>query len=116
MENSVVALESLLGKTDRVVEGCLADSVPSVSLEFLLSGYATMNSILVTLIADGTSNPTVDDLSRLAAQIDLLPWICHVQDAGLPIQIGNHNIPVTLCTKFQTMLNIIFRILTESYL
>jgi len=93
VDDSVIALKSLLDKMNPVVDGCLVDSVPSVSLDFLLSGYATMNSILVALIKDGKGNPGPDDLSRLAAQMDLLPWICHVQDAGLPIQIGNHNIP-----------------------
>ena len=44
---------------------------------------------------------------EIALKEKMLPWTCSIQDAGLSIQIGNHNIPndAIMLTYFSQKVN-----------
>ena len=76
---------------------CLRHTVPTASSDFLLSSYWSYRSTLAIII--GENKDSQIELISCLLENDFEPLICALQDAGLSINIGSHNIPVSVTGK-----------------
>ena len=80
-------------------EKCLRHTVPTASSDFLLSSYWSYRSTLAIII--GENKDSQIELITCLLENDFEPLICALQDAGLSINIGSHNIPVSVYSRFK---------------